>query len=72
MKQLLTKLYKEPAVKVIGETYLRGVLETLNKSYENGLSKDEIDRIIIDSTTGNITANRKRIWNNIGLKSPSN
>ena len=72
MKQLLTKLYKEPAHKVIGETYLRGVLETLNKSYKKGLSKDEINRIIIDSKTGNITANRKRIWSNIGLKSPSN
>ena len=46
--------------------------KTLNKSYKRGLSKNEIDRIINDSKTGNITANRKRIWNNIGLKSPSN
>jgi hypothetical protein len=72
MKQLLTKLYKEPAHKVIGEIKLREVLETLNKSYKEGLSKDEINRIINDSKTGNITANRKKIWNNIGLKSPSN
>ena len=72
MKQLLTKLYKEPAHGVIGEKYLRKVLETLNKSYKNGLSKEEINRIINDSKTGNITANRKRIWNNIGLKTPPN
>ena len=72
MKQLLTKLYKEPAHKVIGEIKLRELLEILNKSYKNGLSKDEINRIINDSKTGNITANRKKIWNNIGLKSPSN
>ena len=70
MKQLLTKLYKEPAHKVIGEIYLRQVLETLNKSYKNSLSKEEINRIINDSKNGNITANRKKIWNNIGLKSP--
>ena len=72
MKQLLTKLYKEPAHGVIGEKYLRKVLEILNKSYKNGLSKEEINRIINDSKTRNITDNRKRIWNNIGLKTPPN
>jgi hypothetical protein len=71
MRRLLALLYNNPAHKVIGEDGVRKVIQTLNSVYQKGLSKSEIDDIVNISKSGkNISNIRKRIWNEIGLRSP--
>ena len=71
MKRLLSLLYNNPAHKVIGENGLRKIIQTLNSVYQRGLTKLEIDDVLnISKQSRNISNNRKRLWNKIGLQSP--
>ena len=71
MKRLLSLLYNNPAHKVIGEDGVRKIIQTLSSVYQQGLTKSEIDDIVnISKQNRNISNNRRRLWSNIGLRSP--
>lgn len=71
MKRFLSLLYKNPAHRVVGENGVRKIIQMLSSVYQQGLTKSEIDDIVNISKQGrNISNNRKRLWSNIGLRSP--
>ena len=71
MKRFLSLLYKNSAHRVVGENGVRKIIQTLSSVYQQGLTKSEIDDIVNISKQGrNISNNRKRLWSNIGLRSP--
>ena len=71
MKRLLSLLYNNPAHKVIGEDGVRKIIQTLSSVYQQGLTKSEINDIVnISKQNRNISNNRRRLWSNIGLRSP--